>query len=412
VEKVCFAPKDKVTRVDIETVGQERCFNVKVMTPAAPFFIRPFRWNHVQAGIEHIAKPTAEQESKIGEQLKNLTAQRLAPPAETFLPPHTGGRGTKAVKGDEDFQTLYVGVGCKMVLPLVAAEVQSQVISGDLLKTRLRVRALRTTRSSLYGQTVLDDPRRLPAGAFIHEGELANPHVSSFEWEPARGQEGYIYSVCLEIVAEFQFAKPRQGVDTVCEQRFFTAPYHGHKSQYCIDIRVQRCKYCMRLGDSLEGVARAWNTTVLQLWGGNPDIMQPNLMMVGTLLNLGIVYTADVDDRLPILAAQAGRTVQDLLDWNPDLPHDAELLRGDDVLISSATLYGPREAPWAIQNGTFVADSQAVCVLPAICTFSPLPEVQGEVEAESFSCGMCEDGTEFCTGAICVKGEVSPVCTT
>jgi len=168
-----------------------------------------------------------------------------------------------------------------------------------------------------------------------------------------------------------------------------------------VDIHVQRCKYCLRLGESLEVLARRYGTTPLQLWAGNPALLQPNMLEVGALLNLGIVYVADVDDRLPKIAQQMGRTVQEVLSWNPDLPQDREALEaGDEVLISSATMYGHREAPWSVRNGTFVADSQAVCLLPNICTHAPLEE--GE---KAFSCSSCEPGSAFCTGALCIRGE-------
>ncbi|MGB1607158.1 MAG: LysM peptidoglycan-binding domain-containing protein, partial [Promethearchaeia archaeon] len=204
-----------------------------------------------------------------------------------------------------------------------------------------------------------------------------------------------------------------------CSQRFYTAPFHGHAAQYCIDIYVQRCKYCMRAGDSLEGVARAWKTSVAQLWSGNPHLLQPNLLEIGTLLNVGVVYTVDVDDRLPLLAQMAGRSVKDLVAWNPDLPSEnQDLLAGDEVLRSAASLYHPGEAPWAGLHGT-VANSQAVCVLPDICTFAPLPQSEFvdieaatdavrnatvKISTESFSCSTCRKGSEFCTGAICVEG--------
>jgi hypothetical protein len=274
--------------------------------------------------------------------------------------------------------------------------VQARVISNGAVQTQLRVQALRTTRSSLYGQQQL--AQVLPEGARVAEGPLANPHVSSFEWEPMRGQEGYVYTVCFEIVTE---------LSTGCQQRFYTAPYHGHPSQYCLDIHVERCKYCMRSGESLEGLTRAWRTTVPQLWAGNPALLQPDQLEVGTLLHLGIVYTAGVHDELPHLAQLAGRTVADVLQWNPDLPaDDLKLLAGEDVLMSAATRYEHRQAPWAVQNGTFVADSQTVCLLPNICLYTPIPEGEVSIETASFDCGKCETGAEFCTGAICVMGEV------
>ena len=62
----------------------------------------------------------------------------------------------------------------------------------------------------------------------------------------------------------------------------------------------------------MEFLARRYGTTPLQLWAGNA-LTQPNMLEVGTLLNLGIVYVADVDDRLPKIAQQMGRSLQEVL---------------------------------------------------------------------------------------------------
>lgn len=395
VEDVCFMPSDKVTRVDppISTNGEERCFRVQIATPVAPYFTQPFKMNHTQAGIADIAEPSAHEAATIAAHASAL--EFPAPPLPSYVPPHAAGDDVEEATLGKDFGSLYVGVGCRMVVPLAAAEVQARVLSNGAVQTELRVQALRTTRSSLYGQQQLAQP--LPEGARVAEGPLANPHVSSFEWEPTRGQEGYVYTVCFEIVTE---------LSTGCQQRFYTAPYHGHLAQYCLDIHVERCKYCMRSGESLEGLARAWRTAVPQLWAGNPALLRPDDLQVGTLLHLGIAYTADVDDQLPRLAQLAGRTVAEVLEWNPDLPaDDLKLLAGEDVLISAATRYEHRQAPWAVQNGTFVADSQTVCLLPNICLYAPIPEGGVSIGTASFDCRMCETGAAFCTGAICVMGE-------
>jgi len=395
VERTCFRPDDKVERVDppISSYGEERCFEVKVMTPAAPFFTHPFRFNHTQAGIERIASPSEAEAAEIAARMEML--EFPAPPLATYVPPHAGADATMAAMAGEEIRALYVGVGCRIVLPLAAAEVQAKVVSNNTLETHLTVRASRTTRSSLYEQRQLLST--LPEGAQVHEGLKANPHVSSFEWEPMRGQEGYVYTVCFEIVTEFSSG---------CIHRFYTAPYHGHASQYCLDIHVERCKYCLRGGESFQGLARGWGTTSMQLWAGNPDVVQPSVLGIGQLLNLGVIYIADVDDRLPKIAERMGRTVDEVLQWNPDLPRDHVALRqGDQVLMSSATMYAHRQAPWAVRNGTFVADSQGLCLLPNICTYAPIPVGKVAVEVDGFSCDSCAESTEFCTGAICVTGE-------
>ena len=108
------------------------------------------------------------------------------------------------------------------MLPLAAAEVQAGVLSSNAIETQLMARPLRSVRSSLYEQVEL--PTLLPEGARMHAGAWANPHVSSFEFEvfqftcftgtkvkilthrysppsqPMRGQEGFVYTVCFEVL--------------------------------------------------------------------------------------------------------------------------------------------------------------------------------------------------------------------
>ncbi len=50
----------------------------------------------------------------------------------------------------------------------------------------------------------------------------------------------------------------------------------------------------------------------MQLWASNFNVLQPSLISIGTLLNVGIIYSADVEDRLPQLAQQMGRTVNEV----------------------------------------------------------------------------------------------------
>ena len=81
-----------------------------------------------------------------------------------------------AAQEGADIKELYVGAGCRIVLPLAAAEVQAGVMSSDALQTKLLVRPFRTTRSSLYGQSI-ESAAGLPVGARVHQGPAANPHA-------------------------------------------------------------------------------------------------------------------------------------------------------------------------------------------------------------------------------------------
>ena len=44
-------------------------------------------------------------------------------------------------------------------------------------------------------------------------------------------------------------------------------------------------------------------------------------------------------------------------------------------------------------------------MLPNICTF--VPTVEGD---KAFSCSTCEAGAAFCTGALCIRGQVCLLC--
>ena len=95
VEDVCFMPRDKVSTVDppISTMGEQRCFQVKIMTPAAPFFTLPYRFDHVQAGIQHIATPSAEEAVEMQARMELL--EYPAAPLPTYIPPHAGAASVK-----------------------------------------------------------------------------------------------------------------------------------------------------------------------------------------------------------------------------------------------------------------------------------------------------------------------------
>lgn len=59
------------------------------------------------------------------------------------------------------------------------------------------------------------------------------------------------YSVCFAVESSYQAGG--------CQQTFFAAKVHGHPEQYCVDVTVQRCRYCpANNGESLVDIAQAW----------------------------------------------------------------------------------------------------------------------------------------------------------
>lgn len=69
------------------------------------------------------------------------------------------------------------------------------------------------------------------------------------------------YSVCFAVESSYQAG--------VCQHTFFAAKVHGHPEQYCVDVTVQRCRYCpANNGESLVDIAHAWggsSTSYLQV---------------------------------------------------------------------------------------------------------------------------------------------------
>ena len=67
-------PTDEVDTTDPPyfTQGEQRCFVVEVLTPVAPFFVKPFKLNHTTAGIQGIASPSPLQAAQIAAKIAAL----------------------------------------------------------------------------------------------------------------------------------------------------------------------------------------------------------------------------------------------------------------------------------------------------------------------------------------------------
>ena len=98
-------------------------------------------------------------------------------------------------------------------------------------------------------------------------------------WTPVRGQEGANYAVCFSVSSVFGG----------CSQRFFQPGRYGGAGQYCLLVTVERCRFCAVAGDRLEGVAAAWRSTWLQLWGGM-GLWQTDALPLGVPLDMGPSY--------------------------------------------------------------------------------------------------------------------------
>jgi hypothetical protein len=106
------------------------------------------------------------------------------------------------------------------------------------------------------------------------------------DWVPRRGQEGFRYAVCLSLRSTFGG----------CSQRFFRPARYGAAGQYCLLVAVERCRFCAVAGDRLEGVAAAWRTSWLQLWGGM-GLRHTDTLPLGVPLDMGPSYVVHAGAR-------------------------------------------------------------------------------------------------------------------
>lgn len=350
---LCFEPTDEfeVNTRPMYTRGDERCVDVEVLASSAPVVTSPFHWDAARAQLSGIAPDAIDAQGAV---------------------PDMGGQ-----------QQFTIGTGCLLEFEIAAFDSRQE--------THLEMRPWRTTVTSLYSQVTLDDP--LPLGAELGVTQGTNPASATFRFQPRRGMEGRKYTICFVV---------RATVEAGCTQDFFTAPYHGHPGQFCVEVHVERCRVCGRPGDSLASLAKEYGTTVNQIWGGN-DMSQAQHLDVGQTVYIGPTYEVGNDETLQNLAQKLSNSPETLLALNPDLEERRQALLGGEALVSSRVRYDPGEAPWTNQSGTIMPESQSLCFVPPICTYEAIAE-PADPSMASFQCDVCEEGREYCTAPRCVEG--------
>jgi hypothetical protein len=206
---------------------------------------------------------------------------------------------------------------------------------------------------SLYAAALVPDTsdpaHPWPAGAILTPPVTAAAAAVAFTdgrpvvqqsvvWTPPRGTEGSVQTLCLVLADAGTGAFARR----VC-----SAP-----------VRVRRCQFCVRPGDTLKGVAQELDTDWLQLWSANvavsdPDALAPPQTAAAAAgpqpyLNLGPVYRLSADQPLALLAATFETPYQTLLEMNPDL--QALLGRGAAAVVPAGA---------------------EVCLVPMVCAGGP-----------------------------------------
>jgi len=223
--------------------------------------------------------------------------------------------------------------GCKVMIPVVATDPTSAGIDGpDAYARGYMVRMdfhVTVTTSSSGSQWV--EPTLPPGASLSGAMEWANPVTRYLSWTPARGQDSLVYDFCLTVTDS-------KGIMT---EGGFGLDFN---QDYCIRIAVRRCAYCMQEGESLYSVAGQWRTNWLDVWSGNPHILNPSTPPAYSELRMGPIYRAMQHDSVISVAARFAVSVDDVLFWNPDIASN----------ISRAA-------------GLPLAIDQPICILPNVC---------------------------------------------
>jgi len=155
----------------------------------------------------------------------------------------------------------------------------------------------------------------LPEGAALGPqtvaGEGGRTHSRCFNWKPARGHEGYAYTVCM-IAADAGLVR---------------------STQRCWTIDVIRCKYCIQPNESLLSVAADYELDWIQLWGSNVDIKNPDHAYDYQLINLGAIYHVRAMDTLDLISERFASTPAHILSMNPDIANENDILDGQEICV-------------------------------------------------------------------------------
>jgi LysM repeat protein len=104
---------------------------------------------------------------------------------------------------------------------------------------------------------------------------------------------------------------------------------------HCVVVTVPPCRVCVSATDTLQSLAREYDTDWLQIWGANPDIDNPDNIVEGTSLNLGPIYKVKNHDNLELLAEKFGTSVKNIKSVNFDIQadDDGQLAPGQQLCL-------------------------------------------------------------------------------
>lgn len=205
-----------------------------------------------------------------------------------------------------------------------------------------RISAVAFDRSGLYSVDV-STIGNVPASARTHVTKGVNNATAVLTWVPSRGSEGSSTTVCFT-------ARDAKGALPALESA-------------CRTIRVQKCQYCVRAGDTLGSLTKGYglDTNWLRLWlhNGNSNpagsdlpigIDNPDLIVTPERTDLtydeqrsnalgqpkvyvGPVYAAKSGDSLVLVARRFRTTISGILRVNPDVRGEGDVREGTDLCL-------------------------------------------------------------------------------
>ena len=117
----------------------------------------------------------------------------------------------------------------------------------------------------------------------------------------------------------------------------------GGKAQVCIMLRVPKCLYRVKEGQTLLDIAELYGINWLQLWALNKDISRPEGhglpggIKAGDIVHVGQLVLVRRGDSLERIAARFGTTLRQVIELNYDITATRPLVAGQLVCLVPST---------------------------------------------------------------------------
>uniref|UniRef100_A0A6U2FUY5 LysM domain-containing protein n=1 Tax=Hemiselmis andersenii TaxID=464988 RepID=A0A6U2FUY5_HEMAN len=197
-----------------------------------------------------------------------------------------------------DSTPIVTNVGCAVSISIDSreADLTLRALGNPNYSQNISVSYSRTERR---GQVVQLGNRLEGATFQVLPGANAWDGVSArFDWVPARGQEAFSYTVCFHV-------KDTCGI---------TAELVA-----CRNISVEKCRICLHGGQTLQTVAAEYGTDYLSLYTANVNVLNPDGLAQGELVNTGVLYRVQGGDSMYSIATTFFSSAPQILSVNPDL---------------------------------------------------------------------------------------------